>query len=214
MASSRTDIANMALNNIGIGILLSNVDTDGTAEAKACRAHLDVAIETVLRDFDWPFARKYATFNKVADTPTLEWGFSYRYPPDCLNFRYVLTGARRPTLDQQVPFALGQDSSGLLIYTDQPAMQGAYTVKVTNAAFFHPDFVTALSMYLAWLIIPRLSSGDPYKMRPGLAQGFEYSMSKARANAANESQMDLPPESEFIRARNGEDTTQGPRSSL
>lgn len=201
----------MALSHIGEGIVASNVDTDGTPEAKVCRRFLDVAIEAVLRDFDWSFARKYANFNLVATAPTLEWGFSYRYPPDCLNLKYIVTGVRRPGAISQVPFKLGSDGAGLLVYTDMPDMQGAYTVKVENPALFPPDFVLALSFYLSVLILPRLSAGDPYKQLPGLQQQYLFSMAKARQNAANEEVMDREPESEFITVRGGDHGHRGPR---
>lgn len=200
--SSRSEIANMALSHIGQGNDITDVDSDSSAEAKACRRFLDIAIDNVLRDFDWNFARVYASFNLVATNPTPEWGFAYRLPADCLNFKRIITGFRQTNHDNAMPFRLGTDVTGGLVYTDMPNMQGAYTSRVTNTALFPPDMVIALSYLLASLILTRISSGDPYNIRKLLMQAYQMAIGNARANGANEEQLDKPSESEFIRARN------------
>lgn len=200
--ASKTEIAQMALGHIGQGTVLSNVDTDNTPQAKALRIFYTTAVEAVLRAFDWGFARKYATFNQVGDAnPITEWGYAYRYPADCLAFRYIVTGVRRPGPGQQVPYITGSDGGGLLIYTDMQAMEGCYTVRITNPSLFPPDFVLALSTYLAILILPTLSPEDPYGLRKSLTQSWFFSLGQAHANNANESQMDRAPESEILRFR-------------
>lgn len=191
----------MALGLIGEGPDLTNVDSDNNAASKACLRFFDVAIDALLREFDWGFARRYAAFNKQDDNPNINWSLSYRCPSDMLAFRYVMSGIRRPGPGEAVPYEYITDSNGGLILTDMPEMKGCYTARVSNTALFPPDFVTALSYYLAILILPRISAGDPYKRLPGLQQGYLFSLGRARANSANEAQMDPAPPSEFEASR-------------
>ena len=89
MASSTTEIANLALGHLGIGKDIANLDTESSQEAKAMRRYYDICRRTVLQEFTWPFATKFVTLGLVEEDPTdaEEWAFSYRYPADCLFLR-------------------------------------------------------------------------------------------------------------------------------
>ena len=157
MASS-TDICNKAISHLGIGKEIANLETERTAEALACRRFFSDVIEEVLRDYAWPFATKFSDLELVEEDPTSEWSYSYRYPSDCLEFRRILSGTRSDTPDTRIPYRVGQDSQGRLIYTDQDSAEGEYTVRVTEAGRFTADFVSAASLLLASYIAPRLTA--------------------------------------------------------
>jgi hypothetical protein len=199
--AAKVDICNLALSHLGIGKDLTDVDTDAGQEALACRRFYSTALEKVLRDYDWPFATVIEALALVEEDPNDEWAFSYRYPSGALKFRRILSGQRNDTRQSRVPYRLISDSQGRLILTDAEQAEGEYTANVTDPALYSPDFVIALSYLLGGFIAPRLTAGDPYKLGEKSLRMYEYEISKARANAANEEQPDELPDAEMIIAR-------------
>lgn len=199
--ASTTEICNFALSHLGIGKRISNVETDVTAEAKVCRIFFEPSRDKVLRDFPWPFATKILALGEIEESPNDEWGFSYRYPSDCLAFRRILSGTRNDTRQSQIPYRIAQDAAGKIIFTDREEAQGEYTVRTEDPAIYPPDFVLALSFLIAAYIAPAISAGDPFKLGARAAQFYEYEIDKAKANAANEVQPEEDVQSEFVRGR-------------
>lgn len=199
--ASKTEICNLALSSIGVGKEIANVDTEQSQEALACRRFYEIARDSVLRAFAWPFATVFADLGLVEEDPTDEWGFSYRYPPDCLMMKRIISGVRTDTRQSRVPYKIGKDDDGLLIYTDMEDPTVEYTSRADDVLRYPPDFILALSYLLGSMIVPRLSKGDPFKQGPQCLQLYSYQISRAMAAAGNEQQADLPTESEFIRER-------------
>jgi hypothetical protein len=202
MASSPTDICNLALSHLGISSELGNMETERSAEAAACRRFFETARDATLRDFPWPFASKSAVLGLVEEEPNDEWGYSYRYPSDCVAIRRMLGGLRNPTRATRVPYVIGQDATGLLIYTDTENAEMEYTARTSNTYLFPSDFVMAFSFRLSAYMAPRVTGGDPYKLAERSLRMYEYEIEKARARALGEGQVDIEPDSEFISARN------------
>lgn len=203
MATSSTQIANFAIGHIGIAKQIANLESDTSREALACRLFYTTALEKVLGDFNWPFATKFISLGLVEENPIREWAYSYRYPSDCLNLRRILSGVRNDNRQSIIPFRVGQDDTGALIYTDAEDAEMEYTVRVTDTARFSPNFSIALSYLLASYIVPMIVGSDRFKMIPGLLQLYDAELRNAQAGALNEQQDEQLPESEFIRARDG-----------
>lgn len=203
MSSTSTQICNMAIAHIGIGKRIANIESEQSAEANACRTFYEPLLEKILSDFDWPFATKFADLGLVEENPTDEWAYAYRYPSDCLKLRRIPSGLRTDNRQSRIPFKVGQDTSGGLIYTDKKDAQMEYTLSVSNVSRFPPDFALAFSYLLAAMITPSLCGSDRMKIAPGLYQLYESTISDAKASAMNEEQPDQVPESEMIRSREG-----------
>lgn len=199
--SSTTEIANMAISLLGVGKSIANLDTENSAEARACRIFFENVRDSVLSDYPWGFCTKYATLALVETSPNIEWGFSYRYPSDALQMRRILSGIRNDNQDSRVPYRIAQDSSGLLLFTDQPNAQIEYTVLVEAVEFYPAKFVAALAYRLAASVASRLTTGDPYKREVRCLQFYGQMLSEAQAGDFDEAQPERPPESEFIRGR-------------
>lgn len=205
--ATKTEIANLALSHCGVGKEIANLETEKSEEAVATRRFYDDARKATLRDFPWPFATKYRILALVSDDPEEtndEWDFSYRYPTDCLIVRRIASGLRNEARDVRVPYKVARDDQGLLIYTDEEEAVIEYTVNETDPGRFSCDFVLALSFRLALYVVPRLAKGDPFQLRRSISAQYLQEISMAQASAANEEQPDTEPESEFIRAREGE----------
>lgn len=214
---SKTEICNMAISHLGIGKEIADLDTEKSSEAGACRRFYDVARDSSLRGFNWPFARQFSTLNLITDNTTQidstssylpEWNYYYAVPSGCLSIHRVLSGARNDSRQSRVPYILVQTQSGPQIYTDQINAQIEYTSQLTDTSLYPPDFVMAFSFLLASYIAPRITGGDNFQIGKMALEQYLSAISMAKAKALNEEQVDMDPESEFIRARGGYELNQ------
>lgn len=194
--SSVVEIYNLALAAIGVTRQVAAVD-EGSQEAATCTLHYANCRDRVLRDFDWPFARRYETLGLVAESPNTEWTYSYRYPSSCVNVRR-LVGANRAD-HTRLFFVLGSDASGKLIYTDEPEAVAVITARIEDSEIFDPGFVNALAFLLASRVGGPLSRDA--KLVTLAREQYIAELAAARSNAANEGQRDAPPDAESISAR-------------
>lgn len=198
----KTYIGNLAISHLGIGSEIKNVETEQTPEAKAIRLFFDRTVDAFLREFAWPFGRKFRALELVENDPTDEWKKSYRYPNDCLMIRRVKSGLRNDTRQSRVPYLLGVDNQGKLIYCDSEEAEIEYTsTRAREIHLWDPDFELAFSYRLASVISPRITKGDPFKVGEKAFQLMQYSRAIAQANAGNEEQAEEKPDSEFINVR-------------
>ena len=211
---SNTDIANQALGHLGIGKEIGILDTEKSAEARAVRRFFDDARDRTLRDVSWPFATRFELLALIEKDPTDEWNFSYRYPTTAWFFRRILSGNRNDNRDSLVAHKIVSDNKGKLIFTDKEDACAEFTVKITDPEKFDPDFKLALSWLIAHYIAPTLTAGDPFNQAQRAQSNYFVEITRAAASAANEEQPDQDPQSEFIRARNGEflDRNRDPQS--
>ena len=159
---SKTDVCNLALLYMGVSQSLTDADTDTSREAVSLRVVWDMERRFVLRDFAWPFARKYTALAFVSGTPAVptnnDWIFAYAYPADALLIQRLVTCAGRQECSPP-PFVIGRDgtSGAHLIFTNLPNAQAEYTVDVTLASEFDAAFVSMFAWRLAAVLGPSLS---------------------------------------------------------
>jgi len=199
--ASTTEIANLVLNHCAVGKTISNLETEQSEAARAIRRVYDIALDVTLRDFAWPFATKIAALALVAEEPNTEWGYSYRYPSDCLEMRRILSGVRNDTRQSRAPYKIAQDSAGLLIFTDEEDAQAEYTVRMTDPQRYPADFTLALSFYIAAIAAPTLTAGDQFKLGDRAGKMYAFEIARATTRGFNEEQPEELPEAEAIRAR-------------
>ncbi len=199
--SSKTDIANMCLSHLGIGREIANIETEKSQEAIACRRFFETAKVATLSDLYWTFATAFATLNLVEETPTSEWTYSYRYPVGCIDLRRILSGVRNDTQSSRIPFKITKDAAGKLIYTDQSEPEVEYTENISDTSLFSSEFDLALSFRLAAYVAPRLTKGDPFKLKGEMLAQYDLELGQAKKKNMNEETQDLPPESAAITAR-------------
>lgn len=200
MASSKLQIWNLALSHLNIGKEVQG-ENESSQEAAACRRFYDFALSATLRDFEWPFATAFVTLALVAEHPTSEWIYAYRYPSDCVKFRRILSGTRNDTAQSKISYRIARDTQGRMIYTDRAEAEAEYTLLETDTSRYSDDFVIALSLRLASYICPRLTAGDPFKLRQTTLQLYAFEINTAQANAASEERQEQEPESELLRSR-------------
>lgn len=200
MAYDQVRICNVALSHCASQRFLATLDDEGT-EADLCRLHYVPARDEVLNAHHWPFARRFAALALVEaadDQPwAAEWGYAYRYPADCAGLRRILSGSRRDP--SPIPYELGSDASGKLIFTDEADAQVAYTHMVTDVTMFSDAFCQAVAWRMAWHMSLPLSGRTD--LRAGADQEYQRVLADAKVAGLAEQQRDPEPDAEWIRAR-------------
>jgi hypothetical protein len=205
--ASDVDICNLALSHIGVGKEIGSL-TEKSEEARACNRFFEECRDSTMREFPWPFLRKFVALGKVADDPTVEYDFSYRYPSDVLQLHRIMSGIRHDTRQTRVHYLLTHDDDGLLILTNEEDACIEYTARYTDTERYPSDFVMAFSYLLGAKIAPRLTRGDPFKVGEKAIAFYFQAISAARASAAIEEQPEEDRTSEFERFREGDTTPQ------
>lgn len=195
--SSVVEIYNMALAGLGVTQQVSSA-TEASTEAAACTLFYVTCRDRVLRDFDWSFARRYSTLGLVASDPNTDWAYAYRYPSDALSIRGIV-GTTRVSMAPRIPYTLGSDSSGKLIYTDTAEAVVRMTVRITDTELFDSLFVSALAGLLGSKIAPALSRGP--KLAAASYEMYLADLAAAQAADGNEAGQDPQPDAGSIQAR-------------
>lgn len=194
--ASKVEICNVGLSAVGVTVGIASMD-EASTEAQECSKIFDLCRDQVLRDFNWDFARRFVTLNLVAESPNSEWTYSYRYPSDCLKVRRIVSGNRREA--RRIPFQLGSDSQGMLIYTDAAEAVVEQTTRIEDTALYPADVAFALGYLIGYRVAKPLARDS--KEQAAARQAYLIEISNARANAGNETGTDELPEAESIRAR-------------
>lgn len=202
MATSNSEIANLAISHLGSAKEIGILDTENSQEANACRRFYVPALKATLKRTPWPFAMVTADLTEVEAAPNYEWAYSYRYPSDCLQIHRIHSGIKTDNRQSRTPYQIGKDDDGILIFTNANEAIASYTQYVENPTFYPADFVLAFSYRLASLIASRITGGDPFKLGERTYQAWLLETSSAAATAFNEEQPEELPLSEFSRARN------------
>lgn len=202
MPTSKTRIVNVALGRIGVSKQISDVDTENSELARLARSFFEDDLAYVIRDFPWPFLRKFGALNLVDgaqdDPVNYDWVYSYRYPDDCAYFRRITREGMRndPT---PPPFVIGSDDQGRLIYTNEELAFGEWTKQVTDCSTLDPITASAVSWKIGASFAP--SQSRIKGMMETCLQMYMMDQSRAEARALNESQQEQPLNSEFESSR-------------
>lgn len=195
----------MALSHLGVGYQISNLETERSEEANAIKSFYNTAREFIQSNFPWPFLTKSELLALVEEDPTDEWNYSYRYPSDCLKVRRIFSPIRNDYRQSRVPYLMYRDDTGKLIYTDQEDARIEYSAELTEEEKWPADFILAFSAILAFYVAPRLTKGDPFKMRKDMLELYLSQLRSAEQRSLNEEQAEEVPLSEFQRAREADD---------
>ena len=212
--ATKVGICNLALSHAGSGKEIQDFDNDNTDEAAACRRFYDQALEELLRDFPWPFAKRQVALALISEDPNSEWAFEYQYPTDAKDLIRILSGNRNDNRQTRTPYQIYSGTAGLVIYTNMVDACMEYTLNETDPSTYPPDFAHAVALLLAVFIMPRVTSGDPFQLTQRAQQLFFRIYDKARANAANEQQDEEVPDADFIRTREGDIVSPSRRQSF
>lgn len=223
-----TDVANLALAHCGISKPIQNLSTSKDIEAQLARTFFDIARQDVLREFPWYFATKQVAPALIANQPTNEYLYAYQYPSDALRLvRFMSWRLSNDTRQSRVEYRIMQpvpvtlstlspqptsypETTGLWIFTNWPGANNVlptvieYIYDNNNVAQWPSDFIIALSYKLASFMVQTLTSGDPNGLKDKIEIEYQKRIDKAKSSGLNEEQRPEDPQSEFIRARDGD----------
>jgi hypothetical protein len=199
------DLVNMSFAKIGVTKGIEAL-TDQTPQAYLGELFYDHRLRLALRRWPWPFATKYLALTLVGGTDTVpvngDWVFSYRWPTDCLFARRLVPGGgdgRRYSTDFALPFRVGRDDTGLLIYTSQPDAVLEYTMISCGALWADDLFLDWFTWEMATVFAPaHAKSKDHWDKATQMAEGTFLT---ADAIAAREGEPQRQGDAEWIEAR-------------
>jgi hypothetical protein len=190
----------MALTHIGAKALVTDIDTDSSVEAKTCKVFYDEALEFVLSDVDWGFARARESLSLLSEDTPDDWEYVYSYPNDCMKARQIFDSTRR-TVSKFIPFEMSLNVSGdyRVILTDQVEAKLRYTKLVTNPTLFSPAFSIMMSYYIGYLISYPLTKKS--NLRDAMQKAYQMARLQAEVSNAEEEEWDELPDSELLSVR-------------
>lgn len=144
---TETEICNMALGRVGAK-RLNNYETDASTEGRLCRLQYPQTLKSLLRSFDWSFARKRATLSEDTDDPLFEWDHQYVLPSDFSRLLMVNEFDISDGLEDRWTI------EGKRILTNYDTMNIVYIRDGITVNEFDPLFIDTLVLRLALKIIP------------------------------------------------------------
>lgn len=187
---NQVECCNLALSRVGHGASkpIQSLTENGEA-ANACNRVFQPALDALLREYPWPFARRSALLATSSEEIS-GWAYAYAYPDNCAFLLAIgdddTDATRLPAKTLRRPFGLMAAANGesLLIAANVQDARAWYTVKVSN-----PDFGDALFQdAFVWRLAGELAlalKADP-DMARNAANQYTLALSKALASVGNE----------------------------
>ena len=180
MAETQVSIANMALTLLGVKAISSV--TESSEPARKVLLTWNNAVDTVLRDHDWNFARRVGV--PLVASPTFSvtgWEYAYAKPTKCASIRAVYNeGTLKSKSQQEYVEALSTDDNAVMVLSNLEDALCDYTYLVTDVSLFPPDFAEALALYLASRIGAALTGSDSKATQ--MFQRYQMAIGPAKAN--------------------------------
>lgn len=185
--ASPTDIANMALIELGADVIADIGQSTG--HAKFCAARYSDVRDEVLRAHPWECARRRFSLPARAERP--EYGFLWAYTlptdPPCLRVIRLEHTDLRWTVE------------GRLILTDAPApLRGLYVAQVDEADW-DASLTRAVALRLATAIAYRVTQSAA--MRDSMDKAYREALREARSANAQETGWEIDPTSDLLASR-------------
>ncbi len=186
---TKIELINTALLRLGQA-MISSLDEPST-EALTASMLYTPALETLLREFPWNFAKKRVHLASIQITDETAYKHGFILPNDCLAILEILP---KNGLEES-PYII----EGNVLYTDQEKVLLVYTRMVENIAEFSSQFCDALSWRLATeLSIPLTHN---LQLQQNMLQLYERSLGLAKKGNAEEHRAEKTRANKYINAR-------------
>jgi len=195
---AQVDIYNLALGNIGSSDVVASLE-ERSKQANVCNRFYDLARDSMLADFDWPFATRYETLALVADVAP-GWAYAYEYPSDCLRLLSASNRAYWPAGDVTLNrYQVAAGASGQIILSGNAGATAAYVSRVEEPGRMPTLFVEALGWKLASMIAMPLT--NTRTVAETAAALYQQAVQAAWSAALNESDPRVEMQSEYVTVR-------------
>ena len=168
-------IINLALAKLSDYNTVQSLD-EPSVEAMQAKAHWDVALQGVLTDHPWDFARRQKRLALLSeDTSTSAYEYHYAYPVNCIIVRRVYS-AREPYGNAPFAVAMSQDEKQRIIQCNQIEAMAEFTLASPPVSTFPALFASALAWRIAAEIA--LATGKSGAVNP--IEGYAPTLDQAR----------------------------------
>jgi hypothetical protein len=197
MAYSKVGIFNMALNHLGITAPIAANSFDKDSRAIILNNFYETARDEVLKAFDWGFANTFKDLTLTTDTsPDPRLPYVYDCPNDCISARAVIDTVK----GEEKKFVVHANTLGeKTLLADIECARLRYTKRVEKEDLFEPEFVMALTYYLAALTGETITGQQ--KRADSCMQKYEYKLVKAKQFNAQEGAADDEDNSQYYDVR-------------
>jgi hypothetical protein len=146
--SSKLQVFNMVLNQVGVSDTVTTVD-DTSALGVQLRNNYDSIYRMILESHDWDFATSYATLVLVSSAANSSpYANKFAFPNDFLKIQQLRNS------DDEVVTQFAKAKDGL--YTDEPVLKLRYTVSpdYSDVGAAPSSFIQALVLHMAKVLTP------------------------------------------------------------
>ena len=203
---TQTTICNLALTRVRAR-RIGDIDTDQSAESIACLALWDQAVESLLAQFPWRFARKVVTLELATGADPAQWRYEYKYPNGALHVRRIFPRAITTVASERsnslggvyvkpgtdlhpIPFEIGSTSIitavDRAIFTDEVDAVASCTWEVKDPQQWSPLFQQALAWLLAMDLATELGGDSTKYYRDKAETWFTRTMNAATVMDLNQ----------------------------
>ena len=194
MSFSKTNLYNITLKNLGIGVTVQST-TESNIYNSTLNTYYAVAKEQALKDFDWNFAstiRELTLTENDCENP--RYTYQYDYPNDCVSARELINAS-----NENIPFEVASNfiTNTQVINTNITPASLRYTRRITDESEFTAEFLMAFSWYLAFLAAPSIAS-DAESKRNTAFKIYSGMVGKAQVSNANEGYDDFEKEAPWV----------------
>lgn len=144
-----TGVCNYALNRLGAEALIDL--SDGTPNAGLCERFLPAALQHLLNEYSWNFAKKRARLAPLAEKPLFGWKEQFQLPVDLMRIIRV-SGAGGGAVPYQI--------EGARLLSDVTEIEILYINRPLTANEMPYHFADALAAYMAALLAPAITSNE------------------------------------------------------
>lgn len=141
--ASPEEIVSIALTRLGAESILDF--QEDTKNARLGKTMYDAMRKTLLRKYDWSFARKVVRLALVSEFPLSGYNYAYALPSDCLN-PVRIVNYKNPRVKWEV--------FGKELHANVGVFVLRYTYDCDNSGLFSPSFVDALAMRISAELCP------------------------------------------------------------
>ena len=169
MALLKTEIASLALGNLGSSAIIRNLDNDPGTVANVLRRWFPLTLRIVLQKYSWAFAYGESPLTLISED--LEGGnilgpyqFRYQFPSNAVKVRDVAMEGRFSKAElyeaHKEKFTEVQVNSSLEVWTDVPRAHARYTRSMSEDSSFPEHFSLALAAQWALYSGPQIVTGN------------------------------------------------------
>ncbi len=197
MASSITEIANLALTYIGAD-LITSLD-DPQKSAILIKQNWPICRDAVLRAYPWNCAVKRDVLAPLADQPAYGWSYSFLLPPDCLRTLglesgWSASGARTSRFTAE-PFTI----EGRKLQCNSNIVKIKYIARVEDPNEYDALLSQALAAYLAHLLAMPIVQSNSLKEQ--MWEQYKLAVREARSVDAQENSLQMVEATDWLESR-------------